>query len=478
MRTHPEVDGRSTTRGARSSRWWALSLALVPVTAHAATSAEAAQAFLWMAVLLLAAKIGALVERVKLPAVLGELLMGLLLGNLVLFGIHAVAPAVNDPVISFLAQLGVVILLFQLGLETNLGSMSRVGGRATLVASIGVVVPFVLGTYIVGPVLLPDQSLGAYLFIGAALTATSIGITGRVFRDMGCLARPECQIVLGAAVIDDVLGLVILSVVSSIATRGSVSPAEVAWITVLALGFLLGAVFGGRALAPSLSRLFAALDRSHGTKLAVALVFCLVFAYLAALIGLAPIVGAFAAGLVLTEAHFRFFEDPTIKRDIMQAVQGADARTSERVRTVLERHADKHLEHMMEPIGHFLVPLFFVLAGMHVRLDVFLDPAIVLIALLLTAAAIIGKIVSGLAAGGGVNRWLVGWGMVPRGEVGLIFAFVGKSVGVVSDAVFSVIVMVVMLTTFLAPLALAFILRRRAPALAPVPARAPVDQLG
>ena len=438
---------------------------LLPASAHAAAAGQDFNVLLWLAVLLLAGKLGTLVERVGLPAVLGEIVAGVALGNLTLLGIDFLAPALTDPIIGFLAQLGAVLLLFQLGLETDIRAMRRVGMRATAVALIGVIAPFVLGVYVVGPALLPGMPFGAYLFIGAALTATSIGITGRVFRDMGCLGRPESQVVLGAAVIDDVLGLLILSVVSAIATRGTISAGEVASISGLAIGFLGAAVVGGQVLADYFSRFFSKLHRGHGMKLAAALLFCFAFAYGASLIGLAPIVGAFAAGLVLTDAHFRHFDHPAIKTDVLRAVDGVETRVLERVRHVLDRHADKHVERMVEPIAQFLVPLFFVLAGMNVKLELFADPHLIAVALGLTAAAVFGKLVAGVAAGRGLNKWLVGWGMVPRGEVGLIFAFVGKSLGVVNDEAFSVIVMMVMLTTMITPPVLSFMLRtRRAPA--------------
>ncbi|HEY9445496.1 MAG TPA: cation:proton antiporter [Burkholderiales bacterium] len=434
---------------------------LLPAQAHAAASGDVAQGFLWLAVLLIAAKFGAMVERLRLPAVLGEILVGVLLGNLALIGITFLEPIGSDTVVGFLAQLGAVILLFQLGLESNVQSMRKVGARAFAVATIGVAAPFVLGTYIVGPLLMPGLSSSAYLFLGAALTATSVGITGRVFRDMGCLSRPEAQIVLGAAVIDDVLGLVILSIVSSIAARGAISAGEVAWISAQAVGFLAAALALGQWIAPPLSRLFARIDSSDGTKLAFALGLCLLFAYLAHVIGLAPIVGAFAAGLILDEVHFKHYDRPAINGEMLEAVSAADAQVKAKTRKVLERYNSRHLEHMLEPIGHLLVPVFFVLAGMQVKLDVFLDPKLVVVALALTLVAIAGKLVCGLVAGPRTNRWLIGWGMVPRGEVGLIFAFVGKSLGVVSDGMFSVIVIMVMLTTIVTPPALSYLLRAR-----------------
>jgi Kef-type K+ transport system membrane component KefB len=439
----------------------------VAAEAHAAVPDGVAQSFLWVAVILVAARLGSLVERAGQPAVLGEILVGVVLGNLVLFGLGFAERIRDDAVVAFLAQLGAVILLFQIGLESNVRTMRKVGARAFWVATIGVAAPFALGTWVVGPWLLPGLSDNAYLFLGAALTATSVGITGRVFRDAGVLQRAEAQIVLGAAVIDDVLGLIILAVVASIATSGAVNAGEVGVTVLQALGFLAGALVLGQVAAPWLSRAFAKIDPGAGMKLTVALAVCLVFAYVAHIIGLAPIVGAFAAGLVLEEVHFRDFAAPRIRAEVLGAVARADASTRAAVSQILDHHRERHLEHLVEPVGHLVVPIFFVLAGMQVKLDALADPRILALAAALTVVAIAGKLVSGIAAGG-VNRWLVGWGMVPRGEVGLIFAFVGKAVGVLDDELFAVIVLMVVGTTLVTPPVLAWLLRRQA---APAAAR-------
>ncbi len=459
-------------RWAARPAWAAAALWLAGMgEAHAASSSEVAQSFLWLAIILVAAKLGTLVERLGQPAVLGEILAGVALGSVALLGLPGLGESGAAATVEFLAQLGAVILLFQIGLESNIRSMGEVGARSFGVAVVGVALPFLLGTVVVGPMLLPGLSISAYLFLGATLTATSVGITGRVFRDMNVIQRPEAQIVLGAAVIDDVLGLIILSVVSAIATQGSVTASEVGWVAVQAFGFLAAALAIGQLAAQPVSRLFAGISRGHGMKITLALVICLVFAYLANWIGLAPIVGAFAAGLILENVHFRHFEAPGIKRELEIAVEGAPGAVRARVEEVVARHADRHLEDLLAPIGHLLVPVFFVAAGMQVRLEHLLDPTILGLAALLTAAAIVGKLASGIAAGN-VRRWVVGWGMVPRGEVGLIFAFVGKSLGVVNEELFSVIVLMVMLTTLVTPPVLAWLLRDERKAPAPVAGRA------
>ncbi|MBU1039161.1 cation:proton antiporter [Patescibacteria group bacterium] len=415
--------------------------------------------FLGIAIILIAAKISGLVEKIGQPAVLGELVIGVILGNLILVGLHWLEPIKQDPIIAFLAELGVVILLLQIGLESNIQKMREVGLKAFLVAIIGVVVPFVLGTYLVGPWILPGLSTNAYLFLGATLTATSVGITARVFKDLGALKTAEAQIVLGAAVIDDVLGLIILAVVSAIVTLGAVSLGTITWITAKAVLFLVGAIVIGQLLAPALGKLFSKINTGHGTKFTLVIAFGLIFAYLAQVIGLAPIVGAFAAGLVLDPVHFKYFKDHKVVDDVKEQINTLDDNSKNKILSALEHHSHRHIEDLIEPLAFFLVPIFFVVTGMQVKLETLFNLPVLLIALVITIVAFIGKLVSALPAGK-VNKWIIGWGMVPRGEVGLIFATIGKTLGVVNDEIFSIIVIMVILTTLLTPPILTYVLKK------------------
>ncbi len=419
-----------------------------------------AMIFLWVAVILVLAKLVSLIERFGQPAVLGELVLGVILGNLVLVGVHWFEPIVENEIMQFIAEMGVVILLFQVGLETRIVEMRRVGLRAGLVAVVGVIIPFVLGTYVVGPLLLPGLSSNTYLFLGAALTATSVGITARVFRDLGTLRSPESKIVLGAAVIDDVLGLIVLAVVSAIVSYGVVSIGQVAWIIAKAVLFLGGAIILGQLVAPYISWLFSKINAGIGMKFVLAFGSALIFANLAEAIGLAPIVGAFTAGLILEPVHFRNFKDPEVVDHLKETLKDADPQIKQSVGRVLEAHSERHVEELLEPIGFLFVPIFFVLTGMAVRLDTLFNPSILLVALGITIVAIIGKLAAGWVAGSGIKKSVVGWGMVPRGEVGLIFATIGRSLGVVSDEVFSVIIIMVIFTTLMTPPILSFLLKR------------------
>jgi Kef-type K+ transport system membrane component KefB len=441
-----------------------LGLALLPLSVFAAGSDVVGENLLWLAVILLAARLFApLAEKIGFPAVLGELLLGVVLGNLGLLGFHYFDTIAADPIIRFMAELGVIILLLQIGLETRLGDLVSVGARASLVGSVGIAIPFALGAFVAGPLLLPGMSFNAYLFLGATLAATSVGITGRVFRDLGKLKMPEAQVVLGAAVIDDVLGLVILAVVTNLVEAGTVSVGGVVFIIAKSVVFLGGSIAIGRAIAPHLLRWASRLDSSHSMLFSLVLVVGLFMAWLAHTVGLAAIIGAFAAGLLFEPVFLKKFETPKLVQDIEAVLPAAvDAKKQQEIRAVLARHTSHQHEHMIEPIGYFFVPVFFVLTGMQVDLTALADPKVVAVALGITVAAVVGKLAAGFVAGKGMNPWVVGWGMVPRGEVGLIFAMVGKKLGVMSEEMFSVIVIMVILTTLLTPPILTVLLRRQA----------------
>lgn len=440
----------------------ALSIIFSPsgLLADVAAATEAPQAhdmipvtFFWIAILLLSAKVSSLIERVGQPAVLGELLIGVFLGSLYLLGVQFFEPVKTSEVIRFLAELGVVVLLFQIGMESSVQTMMKVGVPSFLVASVGVVLPLVATTYFVGPWLAPGLPWHAYLFLGATMTATSVGITARVLQDIGKSQTPEARIIIGAAVIDDVMGLIILAVVSAIVLHGSIDVLSLSVIILKAVVFLGGGFLLGTWAAPRLGRAFSRIHTGAGMKFALVISFGLVFAYGASLVGLAPIVGAFAAGLVLTPVYFEQFSDPPFVEDLKKVLQEErmNGGFAGRLDGIIKTHSHRHIEEFVEHLGHFLVPIFFVLTGMQVKLAALMDAKVIIMAAGILAAAVITKVAAGWAAGKGVHHLSIGVGMVPRGEVGLIFANMGKAMGVMDDAVFSAIVMVIMGTTLITP---------------------------
>jgi Kef-type K+ transport system membrane component KefB len=428
---------------------------------HGTSHAVIALAFVAFIVVL--AKIaGSVAERFNQVSVLGELMLGVLLGIPVLFGIQFFDNFKDDALILLFSEFAVILLLFQTGLESDLHKMSKVGVPALLVGAIGVIAPFLLGMYVVGPWLMPGLSDNAYLFLGATLTATSVGITARVFKDLHMSQSRSSQIVLGAAVIDDVLGLLILAVVAAMVTAGHVSGMEVAWIASKAIFFLGASIALGRLLAPHMGAVLSNVRADIGMKMAMALLFCLGYAYLATLFGLAPIVGAFAGGLLLDPVHFKRFRSPRLIRDIESSINQCkedDTRTC--LLQAVEKHRHRHVEDLVEGIAQWIVPVFFVITGLQVNLSVLGNVNVLLVALGLTVAAVIGKVIAGLAAGKSANWLAVGIGMVPRGEVGLIFANVGKALGVVNDEAFAAIVIMIIITTVLTPAILPYIAKKQ-----------------
>lgn len=449
----------------------ALSVLFSPagILASEPASGEAAPAhdmipvtFFWIAILLLAAKVSSLIERVGQPAVLGELLIGVFLGSLYLLGIDFFEPAKTSEIIRFLAELGVVILLFQIGMESSVQTMMKVGIPSFAVACVGVILPLVAVTYFVGPWLAPGLPSHAYLFLGATMTATSVGITARVLQDIGKSQTNEARIIIGAAVIDDVLGLIILAVVSAIVLQGSIDMMSLSIIIFKAVAFLVGGFLLGTWAAPKLGRLFSRIHTGAGMKFALVISFGLVFAYGASLVGLAPIVGAFAAGLVLTPVYFEQFTDPPFVEDLKKALseEQLNGAFAGKLDGIIKTHSRRHIEEFVQHLGHFLVPIFFVLTGMQVKIAALMDIKVLLMAAGILVAAVITKVAAGWAGGKGVHHLSIGVGMVPRGEVGLIFANMGKSMGVMDDAVFSAIVIVIMATTLITPPFLASVFKK------------------
>lgn len=430
-------------------------------TAFAAESSShsdpIAHVLLILMAILAAAKLGgAIVERFGMPAVLGELLGGIILGNLVLvnpawgfFEPLRIAPVESYWAIAVdsLARIGVIVLLFEVGLESTIKGMMKVGGSSALVAVLGVIAPFFLGYWaswlfidhlppaLVGHV---PPGFGAHyvhLYVGAVLCATSVGITARVFKDLGRLQTKEAQIILGAAVLDDVLGLIVLAVVSGIVSAAELGQpmaiGAVLRLILMALLFLGGTLIAGSFLVPRIMKQLSRL-RTRGMMMASALGFCFALAYLADLTGLAPIVGAFAAGLLLENVHFRGFNE------------------------------DVQIEDLIKPVSTFLVPVFFVLMGIQVRLESFANVPVLGLAAGLTVAAVIGKQICGLGVlERNLDRLSVGIGMIPRGEVGLILASIGKNLKVVDDATFSAVVIMIIVTTLITPPLLKLTLARK-----------------
>ncbi|NJM45777.1 MAG: cation:proton antiporter [Alkalinema sp. RU_4_3] len=402
-----------------------------------------------LVVIYVASKLGGeLSKRLDLPPVLGELIAGVVVGvsalHLLIFPegslqasdsvimnilqrIDHLSPASltgifqsQSEAISILAELGVIVLLFEIGLESDLQQLKAVGAQAVTVACVGVAAPFVAGTG--GLMWLFHVPAIPAIFAGAALTATSIGITAKVLSELGQLKSTEGQIIVGAAVIDDVLGILVLAVVASLAKTGTIDIVNVVYLIISATVFLIGSILLGSFFNQSFVAIVQKLQ-TRGNIVIPALAFAFFMAFLANAIHLEAILGAFAAGLVLDETDQR-----------------------------------KELDEQVKPIADLLVPIFFVTVAAKADLTVF-NPMVpenipgLTIAAFLVAVAIVGKVITGWVVFGqpGINRLAIGIGMIPRGEVGLVFAGIGLASGALDKPLAAAMIIMVILTTFLAP---------------------------
>jgi Kef-type K+ transport system membrane component KefB len=423
--------------------------------------------------ILLFAVIGRFAARkLDQPTVLGELLMGILLGNIAWYmGVDLITvlregPRVFEVVYQALAgvpidqaaasifgpekaveiarivtgpqggqvmqvaqtvdvfsRYGVIFLLFMVGLDANLDELRKAGADSLRVAVIGVVAPLALGFAAVY-LLLPDQPLNTDLFVAATLGATSIGITANVLRELERSGSREGHIILGAAVFDDILGLIILAVVSGIVVSGSINIEEIVTVIIVSALFLFGAMSLGPTTVRFAAKIMGRLDIVEA-KMFTSYLFVMLLAWAANLAGLATIIGAFAAGIILSDSFFSEYENA--------------------------RNRPIRIRELIMPLEVILVPIFFILMGMQVKLEAFMSWPVITVAAGLLVAAVVGKLLCGFGARKPVDKLVVGIGMLPRGEVGLVFAAIGRTLGVIDDAIFSAIVLMVMVTTLVAP---------------------------
>lgn len=457
-----------------------VSLFVFPSMVYASESSHldpVASVIFWVTLLFFFGVIGRyLATKMHQPSVLGEVLMGVLVGNVGYFfdiplteilregsgvfhvlqhmlsgqalpeAVHAsfsnpiyaqkILKALSSPqsmdfikiayVVDVFSRYGAILLLFMVGLEISLAELKHTGRQSFQVALIGVAAPILLGIA-VSFLLIPYASMNTSLFVAATLSATSVGISARVFQEMKKMNTSEARTILGAAMIDDVLGLMILTIVSRLVLNGSVHMGLMIQVIALTLIFF-GAVF---ILGPHVLRIiirFCSFLTPWEAKLTVSFIFLMGLAWFATVVQLAAIVGAFAAGVII---HDDFFDVQNNKREL-----------------------NIKIKELIGPLEALLAPLFFILMGIQVKLESFMDFQVLGIAIGLMIAAIVGKLLSGMGASRQQDRWLVGIGMMPRGEVGLVFASIGKTLGVISDSVFAAMVLMVIVTTVLTPLCL------------------------
>ncbi|KTD30777.1 Na+/H+ antiporter [Legionella moravica] len=462
----------------RSSKWWFFAVSICPMIAFAAGSEDhadpVASVLLGVTCILFFAIMGRYIARLfHQPGVLGELLMGVIVGNVsyffgnqlivilregssifnvmkeVLNGVsigQAVSSVIPNPfyaqqitqalsgaegteylkiayIVDIFSRLGVIFLLFMVGLESSLEELKHTGKESILVALIGVLAPMILG-FLAAYFLIPASHAQADLFIAATLSATSIGITARVLKEMNKLRTREARTILGAAMLDDILGLILLAVVSSVVISNAVDFGVVVRIIISSLLFFAGTLVLGPIFLRKSVHLLRRLEPWE-SKLFISFIFVMALSWLASFVHLAAIIGAFAAGVIIHDDYFKTQES--------------------------HQSENRSIHHLISPLESILAPMFFMVIGLQVKLETFCSWNVIILSSGLILAAIIGKLLSGLGANRKDDRLLIGIGMLPRGEVGLVFASIGRTLGVISDELFSSIVLMVLVTTFIAP---------------------------
>lgn len=380
---------------------------------------------LQLVIILIAARLlGELVARFKVPSVIGELLAGVIFGPSLF---NLIEPT---PIIKLLAEIGIILLLFEVGIETDFGKLTKTGSKPFFVAIVGVVAPFVLGFFVSYQIF--HLGLLVSLFIGSTLTATSIGITMRVLTELKKQSSDETQIILGAAVIDDIIGIIILSVLFEFSQGGGISFFNIGRILLFICLFLILAPIAAKAIS-GIIKYYAAKSEIPGLVPSTIVALILFFAWLAHLVGAPELLGGFAAGLALSRQFIlpfgSFFH---IGEDFSHRV-----------------------EKEMKPIVHLFAPIFFFTIGLSLNFrEINWGSSFIwMLFLLVLAAAVIGKLCSGFVLFKEKKwlKWAVGIAMIPRGEVGLIFADMGKSGNVFDKDTYAAMILVIAITTMFTP---------------------------
>ena len=408
--------------------WLLLAAMLLPglALANGVSETFTQTSLLLILMITLADVCGFIFERLGMAEILGEIYAGIMLGNLALLGIDFDLSYLlrSSEFMVYSSELALVLLLFLVGLESDMRGLLRVGRNAVAVAVTGVVLPVLLGLA-AGAVLGYGMGVEGW-FVGAMLAATSVGITAKLLGDNGLVNTNSARVILGAAVIDDVVGILLLAVLASVVVSGEVSALELLWIVAKALLFFAGALLVGQKFMPGVIHIIS-LNKHSSVWTGFALCLALAFAQLAHFAGLAPLIGAFMAGLILDDVDFK-------------------------VGDALQKH---RLEELVKPISDIMITIFFVGIGAQVQLQALLEPQVLLIIIVLTVVAIVSKGAAGyMVRGKDFDRPGIGFGMIPRGEVGLVFAAFAFSHNVFSADLYSALVLVVLLTTLVGPLLL------------------------
>jgi Kef-type K+ transport system membrane component KefB len=408
--------------------------------------------FLWLAVCIFLTRSMSIVKKIGLPLVVGEIFSGIILGDMHLFGINIFNSTYNSSIIQFLAELGGIILMFEIGIESKFSDLKRNFKTGFKVAITGTIMSFI-GGFLISKFLISGSTLPLNLLIGIISAATATGISAKTFKEMGIIGSKEVKIVLVASILDEIISVMCFGVISSLIIDAAINLRSISTSFAQVIGFFVFAAIFGQRITPFLIKWSTKIHAGINMKIGVLFIICLLFSWIAHQMGVAAVIGAFIAGLILDQVYFKSFSRTNFHKDLQDSVNTIPERSiRNKINKLLEEHEERNLEELLKPLSHIFVPVFFIYIGMQLNLEKLFqfDTFIITIALLIVSFA--GRIISGfLVRVKPLNKIIIGLGMTPVGEAGLIFAMFGKNFGIIDSTVLSAIVATLVIASIITP---------------------------
>lgn len=416
---------------------------------------------LWLVIFIFLSRSLSIVKKFGLPLVVGEILSGVILGELHVFGLNLFYNAEHDTVIRFLAEFGAIILMFEIGLESKFSDLRRNFKTGIKVAFSGTVFSFAAG-FLVAKFLIPDSNLSLQLLMGVITAATATGISAKTFKEMGILRTREVKVVLVASILDELVSIMFFGVISAMIFDAAFNLFNFSVSLIQVLGFFVFAAIFGNWITPLLTKWSIKIHAGINMKIGVLLTICFLFSWVAHALGLATVVGSFVAGLILDQIYFKSFSQSNFFHQLrFIKSQVEDTQLKYEFSKLIESAEEKSLEELLKPLSHVFVPVFFIYIGLLLDIHELFHAQTLIITVALLVGSFSGRIISGyLIRGNKVNKLIIGLGMTPIGEAGLIFAMFGKATGIISNSTLSAIVSAVVIASIITPLLIKFAINK------------------
>lgn len=409
--------------------------------------------FLWLVFFIFLSRGLSIVRKIGLPLIVGEIFAGVILGSMDIFGINLFKDTESNTIVKFLADFGAIILMFEIGLESKLSDLKRNFRTGIKVALSGTFFTF-MGGFFISFLFIPNASTQLNLLIGVITAATATGIAAKTFKEMEIIHSREVKIVMVSSILDEVISIFCFAVISALIIDNTINLINISISIVQVMGFFMFAAIFGQWITPLLTTWSTKIHSGINMKIGVLLIICFLFAWLSHIMGLASVIGAFIAGLILDEVYFKSFSKSNFFQQLRQIAKNlTPGPLHNELINSIEQQEQKTLEELLKPLSHVFVPVFFIHIGLMLEIEELFKYQTLIITCALLVVSFIGRLLSGhLIRGNKVNKTIIGLGMSPIGEAGLIFAVFGKNVGIISSPVLSAIVSTLVISAILTPI--------------------------